>query len=97
MLSIIKKLNKKGYVTTYCCEGHVKAERFLYIYISFLKNYGFKMPLNARYNIRSRSMYYRLSEKKSLQEKRDYKKMVMQELKEWVNELPNINERRNVS
>lgn len=43
MLPIIRELNKKWYVTTSCCEGHVG--HYEQIYIMFKSKHKFKLPL----------------------------------------------------
>ena len=84
----IRILNKKGYRTTSCCEGH--REVCINTYVAFADNY-FKdvdLPEGFRYNKGKRIITYTYSTKLTKEKMEELKTEKLRVLLEWCNGLP---------
>jgi len=79
MREIIDVLNRRGYITIMCCEGHDPCYKG---YILFTHNYDFKNsppPSFIEYNEKKTMIIF---------DTRENKELVIAQLLEWANELP---------
>ena len=85
----IRILNKKGYRTTACCEGH--KEVCITTYIAFAKNYfdDIGIPNGFKYNKKRKMIAYTYSTKLTEEKMEELKKENLKTLLEWCNSLPN--------
>lgn len=87
----IRLLNKKGYRTTACCEGH--RETCINTYIAFADDYfkGVSTPEGFKYNKKKRIITYTYSMKLKKNKMEEIKKEKLTELLKWCKELPSRN------
>ena len=87
----IRILNKKGYHTTACCEGHINV--CINTYIAFANNYfdDTETPEGFKYNKKRRIVSYTYSTKLTKEQMEEIKKEKLEILLDWCNKLPNRN------
>lgn len=89
MQEIIRTLNKKGYITTNCCESHYN--RTISIYVQFLDVYEFpNLPDTFTLSRDKKSVGYRFTAKdrKTLEGYEKLKAEKIDIFKKWANDLP---------
>lgn len=87
----IRILNKKGYHTMYCCEGHNGGSN---TYIAFADDY-FKeidIPIGFKYNKKRKMITYTYSITLKEEKRNKLKKEKLLVLLEWCKSLPNRND-----
>lgn len=75
-------LNGKGYITTFCCGGHI-TEGEEGMYVAFIKNYNFKILPNGFYEHKNNIEHTKRKKKTEI----EYD-VALANFKEWVKELP---------
>lgn len=87
----IRLLNKKGYQTTSCCEGH--RTKCINTYISFAKDYFNEVdtPKNFKYDKKRNTITYTYSTKLKEEKMEELKRENLATLLEWCKILPNRN------
>lgn len=87
----IRLLNKKGYLTTGCCEGH--REVCINTYISFADDYfnNVSAPDGFKYDKGKRMVTYTYSTKLEEEKMEELKKEKLEALLKWCKNLPNRN------
>lgn len=93
MVPIIRTLNKKGYITTACCSGHIEEEQSPKIYISFKEehDFGHELPSGSAYRFFGRTVSFDAIEKMTSKEERKiYQAECIQKFTEWANHLPSL-------
>lgn len=90
----VRVLNKKGYRTINCCEGH--RTDCINTYIEFANDYfnDIETPSGFTYNKRRRIITYTYSYKLTENEMEEMKEKKLAELLEWCKSLPNRNAER---
>lgn len=85
----IRILNKKGYRTTACCEGH--KEICLNTYIAFTTDYfkDMELPNGFKYNKKRKVIEYIYPRKLTESEMESIKKEKLEVLLKWCENLPN--------
>ena len=91
IVEIIKILNEKGYITQYCCAGHVEREIFQ-CYIKFANKYNFKTrPKGFKLNDNSYTLENVVFQKrwnnKTKDQKEDYATKARYNLFKWAMNL----------
>ena len=86
----IRILNKKGYRTMYCCEGH-NAGSNTYITFSFDYFSDIGTPKGFKYDKKRRTISYVYSMKLKEETIKKIKTEKLAELLEWIKSLPEIN------
>lgn len=101
---IVIILNKKGYITEYCCEGHYLKNGFIQTYILFSedkhkKNLIKHLPNGFKHRIDTFKEYNRIHIEKIVRHKKEifnendfifYLKDTIESLLKWANDLPNV-------
>lgn len=89
IVDIIIMLNKKGYGTNFCCEGHAE-KNVLHVYVCFDKVYDFKdIPKGLKNRTsRNQTVIEYVTTMKNYNLKRLRKLDRVAQLRKWVNELP---------
>lgn len=87
----IRILNKKGYRTTGCCEGHRKI--CINTYISFADNYfkNTEMPEGFKYDKKRKMITHSYSTRLTKDKMEESKKENLDILLAWCNQLPKRN------
>jgi hypothetical protein len=75
-------LNEKGYITTFCCGGHVSDEEEG-IYVAFIRNYNFQILPNGFYEQKNNVGHMKKTNKNDI----DYE-VALANFKAWVSILP---------
>lgn len=87
----IRNLNKKGYRTSGCCEGHFQSYS-VEPYVTFIKDYHFnKMPDGFSYKKSKNGVIAKTIHTKNKEEYDTLKRELLNNLSEWVEELPENN------
>jgi hypothetical protein len=77
-------LNKRGYNTVACCEGHAD-KSIIYIYVLFTKDYNFQLPSGFKY--KDRSLFFIDTKTKDKQKRQEIINNQLQILNAWVDLL----------
>lgn len=86
----IQILNKKGYRTMYCCEGHKGGSNTYIVFIDdYFKEVG--IPEGFKYDKKRRMITYTYSMKLTKEKVEKLKKEKLAVLLDWCNNLPNKN------
>ena len=87
IVDIIRILNEKGYITEFCCAGHIE-RRIFQCYIKFVVPYEFKtkpryFKINMKHTIEN-VVYQKEWEKKTEKEKESHARKVRNSLLKWA-------------
>ena len=90
MVPTIRELNRKGYLTTFCCASHPFTENrdSRCIYIEFKEKYDFSIdyPSGGKYT-RDGNLRYDLSEGASEVQLKEFQEAVLGKLMAWAQQL----------
>jgi hypothetical protein len=82
ILPVIIYLNKKGFITRFCCGGHTE-KQFIYIYINFKNDYSFSV-LPDHFILKKNTLYYKNKKYKTKKELQLDINQKIKILKNWV-------------
>lgn len=92
ILPIIKTLNQKGYITSSCCGGHIKADYCTSIYVAFDIDHEFaiEIPQSFRYSRSARTLTAYFDQNIDQDEFLVFQKNCLEELSQWAERLPSL-------
>lgn len=92
LVPAIRALNKKGYLTTACCSGHIKNNSSGKLYIAFAKEHDFgdNIPEGSLYSKSSKSIFYNWLFDLSEDELKAYQLDCIKHVTEWAENLPSL-------
>ncbi|MBR4057944.1 MAG: hypothetical protein IKK00_07420 [Oscillospiraceae bacterium] len=92
IVPIIRTLNRKGYVTTACCSGHIEEVHCLSIYVAFKDEHDFgnNIPKGAVYARVDRAIRFDSLEKMDRAERQVFREHCIKKLAAWANSLPSL-------
>lgn len=92
IVPVIRTLNKKGYVTTACCSGHIEEVHCLSIYVAFKDEHDFgnNIPKGAVYARVGRTVHFDGLEKMDRAERQVFREDCIKKLAAWADSLPSL-------
>lgn len=92
IVPIIRILNKKGYITTACCSGHIEEDHCVSIYIAFRDehNFGTNIPRDSAYSKHGRTISYNGLDMMSVEERKVFRKECIEKIAVWAENLPSL-------
>ncbi len=92
MVPIIRTLNKKGYITTACCSGHLEENHSLSIYIAFKNEHDFgnNLPVGAVYSKAEQVVRYTGLENMAGEVRARFQNDCIESITAWADSLPSL-------
>lgn len=89
IVPIIRTLNKKGYITTACCSGHIEKNDCTTIYVAFKEDYFSKsnLPVGAVYLKSEKMLKYDDLRNMTAEERKEFQAECLERLAIWAENL----------